>query len=520
MNIFNRKHIATNPSLVTVTALGLVLGALAATPAQAASGKSSPDDVAKQLEALSRKVQQLESQLAAQKAAPQYELEQKVKILERKQEIADEDAAKAKKETPVVVASEKGFGLKAPDGSFEFKLRGLVQADTRVFDNGYKGQYSTPAGTHNAIDNEVLRRARPIIEGTFYNKYGFRITPEFAGTATTLVDAYVEGNYDPAFKVRVGKFTPPLGLERLQSSADTKFNELSLVSDLIPARDVGIQVGGDLFDNTVNYTVGVFNGAIDGATADNSDNNTDKELQARVFAQPFINQPGFFQGLGLGVAVSSNDHLGTTGSTGLAKFKTLGQEDFFSYRTDTSATDTVIANGERTRLVPQFHYFNGNVGLTGEYVTESQDLDRFNGAGLPTQKATIDTDAWQLTAAWTITGEDQSLKGIKPAQNFEPGKGWGAWELVARVGELNVDKDAFRGPTGALGNVNSFADPTKSAQNAANIGVGVNWYLNKALRVSLDYDHTAFNWGGGGAAATPADRQDEDVLIGRVQASF
>jgi phosphate-selective porin OprO/OprP len=520
VSTINRKRITTHPSLTTVTALGLVLGALTATPAQAASGKTSADDVARQLEVLSRKVQQLESQLAAQKAAPQYELEQKVKVLERKQEIADEDAAKAKKETPVVVAGEKGFGLKAPDGSFEFKLRGLVQADTRVFDNGYKGQYSTPAGTHNAIDNEVLRRVRPTIEGTLYNKYGFRITPDFGGTTTTLVDAYAEGNFDPALKVRVGKFTPPLGLERLQSSADTKFNELSLVSNFLPSRDTGVQVSGDLFDSTVNYSVGVFNGALDGANADNLDNNTDKELEARVFAQPFINQPGFFQGLGFGLAASSNNQLGTTGTTGLAKYKTLGQEDFFSYRTDTSATDTVIANGERTRLVPQFHYFNGNVGLIGEYVAERQDLDRFNGAGLPKQKANIDSDAWQLTAAWAITGEDESLKGIKPAQNFEPGKGWGAWELVARVGELNVDEAAFRGPTGALGNVNSFADPTKSAQNAANVGVGVNWYLNKALRVSLDYDHTAFNWGGGGLAAAPQDRTDEDVLIGRVQASF
>ena len=61
------------------------------------------------------------------------ELKQAVKVLDRKGEIIAEEAAAKKKETPIVKASEKGFGLQSADGQHEFKLRGLIQADGRAF---------------------------------------------------------------------------------------------------------------------------------------------------------------------------------------------------------------------------------------------------------------------------------------------------------------------------------------------------------------------------------------------------
>jgi phosphate-selective porin OprO/OprP len=471
-------------------------------------------------------------------------LDEQVKILQRKLENSDEDAAKAKSENAVVTASDKGFGLKSADGNFEIKLKGLLQADAREFDKGDKGQYSTPGATIQAPNDFLIRRARPTLEGTVYGTYGFRITPDFAGSSTSLVDAYVDGNYDSAFKVRAGKFTSPLGIERLQSSGDTKFNELSLVSDFIPSRDVGVQVGGDLFAGTLNYAVGLFDGAVDAATGANNDTNTDKEAQARIFAQPFINNPGWFQGLGAGVAASRVDQKGGSATaadssypartTELTSYNSIGQQAIFSFRKDgdvakssnpvTAETiDTVYANGQRTRLIPQAHYFYANFGVIAEYVREKQDLERDIGVATPTtvRQDSLYQTAHQLTFAWAITGEDESLKGIKPANVFDPGKGtWGAWELVARTSQLSFDRAAFEINGALANNSNNFADPTKSVRTANDVGLGVNWYPNKIVRVSLDYDHTSFKWGGGGTATSPLDRPDENVLIGRVQAAF
>jgi len=283
------KHPTFKYSLISAALLGLGLGALSSAHAE------DGDSLKQQLQ----------------------DLDQKVRVLQRKLEIADEDSAKARSENATVVAGDKGFGLKSSDGKFEVKLRGLIQADARDFQEGIKGQPSgTPVGTVNAKDNFLLRRVRPTIEGTFNEVYGFRITSDFGNGASSLVDAYIDANNYSFAKVRVGKFTPPVGFERLQSSADTKFNELALTSVFIPSRDVGVQVSGDLLANVLNYSIGIFDGANDGASGDN-DTNNDKEIAARLFVQPLINYPGLLQNLGFGIGYS-HTNVGSDLSPGAA----------------------------------------------------------------------------------------------------------------------------------------------------------------------------------------------------------
>lgn len=462
------------------------------------------------------------------------QLDDDVKVLLRSLESANEDAKAFREANPViVVAGDKGFALQSADKNFEIKFRGFIQSDARYFDEGIKGLHpgvgKEPADAEN---NFLLRRIRPTIEGTIYGKYGFRITPDFGGSSVQLADAYVDANWLTEFKVRAGKFRPVLELERIQSSTETKFIERALTSNFIPSRDVGLQINGDLFGSTLNYSFAYVNGASDGATAINSDVDTDKEAQARLFYTPF----GLFQGLGVGLAATSSDNEGDTGRTGLSRYKTTGQEDFFGYRSNTNiaaatnpvttaSLDTVYSDGRRTRLVPQVHYFKSNWGVYAEYVKEKQELARYkSAAGVPDAKNyhnEVENNGWNVTAAWTITGEEQSLKGIKPFNNFDIAKGGaGAWELVVRVAELNIDKDAFKDANRVIGNSWSLADATKSAQSAQNIGVGVNWYLNKVVKVAVDYEETHFNWGGGGTATNPENRPDEHLLVGRVQANF
>ena len=55
-------------------------------------------------------------------------------------------------------------------------------------------------------------------------------------------------------------------------------------------------------------------------------------------------------------------------------------------------------------------------------------------------------DAWQIAVSYFLTGEDASFRGVKPKQDFDFGTGWGAWELVARYSEINLDEDTFKRP--------------------------------------------------------------------------
>jgi phosphate-selective porin OprO/OprP len=127
-----------------------------------------------------------------------------------------------------------------------------------------------------------------------------------------------------------------------------------------------------------------------------------------------------------------------------------------------------------------------------------------------------------VAGTFVLTGEDASYNGVIPRHPFNPRvHDWGALELLARFGALNVDPDAFgKNPTAAGVR---FADPTKSAQNAREWGVGLNWYLNRNLKFVLDYDRTWFSGGAGSETATAytiVNREAEQVLIGRVQFTF
>ena len=56
-------------------------------------------------------------------------------------------------------------------------------------------------------------------------------------------------------------------------------------------------------------------------------------------------------------------------------------------------------------------------------------------------------------------------------------------------------------------------DLTLSKEKA--VGLGLNWYLTKQVKVSVNYEHTTFEGG-----ATDGDRPSEDFVVTRFQHSF
>lgn len=473
------------------------------------------------------------------------ELDQKVKVLDRKTEIATEDAVAAKKETPIVSASEKGFGIKSADGNFELKLRGQIQTDGRFY-SGSKGLSSgnSDASAVKANDTTLLKQFRPILQGTVWGKYDFLLTPDFGGGKTIVQDAYVDAKFTPWLQLKVGKQKTPFGLERLQGDADGKFIERGLPNNLVPNRDIGVQLHGSVANNTVDYALGILNGVIDGNSSDSftnsdTDNNGNKEFVARVFTTPFKNNPGVLQGLGFGLATTyanfSGSGLGinattaqTASESNLPSFRSdLGQLSFFKYRTaaaGASTTTGAFADGQRLRFSPQFYYYTGPFGLFGEYVQIDQDISKIDAGAKHSDK--LKNDAWQIVASWVLTGEDAGYSNPVPSRPFDltNGTGLGAWELVARYGELNVDDKAFSPfgtGTAAVQQARSYADPRASVKQAAAWAAGINWYLNKNLKLALDYEETSFDGGWTNTAGTSfEDRPKEKVLSTRLQIVF
>lgn len=424
------------------------------------------------------------------------EIDQKLRVLDRRGEIKDEAEAEKAKSATTATSGKDGFSLKSADGAFVLKIRGYVQFDGRF----YADDEQKPA-----VDTFVLRRVRPILEGTLWKIFDYRVMTDFGAGTTVLQDAYLETRFSPRFKVRAGKFKPPVGIERLQSGTDILFVERALPTALVPNRDLGVQLSGDLAGGRVTYAAGVWNGVVDGGSGD-LDSNSGKDAAARVFFQPFVRgESTGLRGLGFGVAASSGSQEGTTTATGLAAYRTDGQQTFFSYRSDGTAAGTVIADGRRERVSPQLTWYVGPFGLLAEYVASSQEVRR--GA----VEADLENRSWQVAGSWVLGGGGvPTYKAVSPKKPFDPANhAWGAFELAARYAELDVDDDAFP----------LFASPTSSASLAKAWSVGVNWYFNKNVRWALDYAVTTFE-GGAAAMAGIGDREDEKVLFSRFQVSF
>jgi phosphate-selective porin OprO/OprP len=419
------------------------------------------------------------------------ELDQQVRILQRLRELAADSAATAAKDRQSVTANAKdGFSLKSADGKYTLRFRGYIQSDGRFFPSGD----AVPA-----TDNLLIRRARPIVEATVGRYFEFRLMPDFGGTSPTIFDAYWDGKFVPEFTVRAGKFKPPVGLERLQSATDIVFAERGLPTNLVPSRDVGLQVGGDVSQGVFAYQIGVFNGVPDLANGGDDLSNA-KDFAARVFAQPF--KVGPLRGLGLGVAGSTGFERGSPTATGLPSYRTPGQQTVFRYNSSTTTpANNVFANGKRTRLSPQGYYYTGPLGLLGEFVLSRNEV---TGAGGVT--AELEHTAWQAEGSFFLTGEKAGFRSPAPKKPFDLKEGgFGAIELVARYGELSLDDASF--PV--------FANPASSARKAKAWGIGVNWHFTRAVKVAVNYERSTFE----GGAAT-GDREPENALITRFQTSF
>lgn len=389
---------------------------------------------------------------------------------------------------PWVAGYKNGFTLQSETGDFVLKITGYVQAD---------GRFAT-GDDANAVTNAFLmRRVRPIVQGTVAKYFDFYLNPDFGGGTTVLQDAYIDTRFTPKLRVRAGKIKTPFGIERLQSGQNLLFVERAIPNNLVPNRDVGLQVYGELGQGVFGYQLAVLDGVPDGGSVD-TDTSDSKDLAGRVFAQPWRTKgTSPLRGLGFGIAGTKGKATGA-----LRGYSSVSQVSVFSYAT------TVIANGDRTRWSPQGYFYLGPVGILAEYVQAKHEVQNVV-TGKPTTTAELTNSAWSVTGSVLLSGEEASYgSSVKPKNPFVPSSGkWGALQLVARFNRLDVDDATFSG---------GFADATKAVRQASAWGAGINWIWNGNLKYVLDYERTHFE---GGAAAN-ADRPTENSIQTRLQLSF
>jgi phosphate-selective porin OprO/OprP len=367
----------------------------------------------------------------------------------------------------VEVHWDNGVSINSPDRENMVQFGALLQVD---------GRFDVSDPTSAVIDTFLPRRLRPILQGRVAKYFEFRLMPDFGGGTTVLFDAYFDTKLSDTFRIRVGKDKTPLGYEQLQSDYSLVFPERTLVTDLVPNRDIGIQARGVFAGGHLSYDGAVFNGVPDGTNGD-IDTNGSKDLAGRLALK--------LGGLDLAIAGTEGRQTGA-----LPSLKSNAQQTFCSYST------TATANGTRTHVSPAASFYYKAIGAFAEYIRSTQAVSK----GIVT--GDITHTAWEVTGFVVATGEHTSDRGVTPRRRFDPAQGtWGALQLAARYASLSVDPLAFSRGLMATG----------SSRTAKAAGVDATWFTSSYVKYVLSYERTLFDDNPDGP------RKPEHAIIFRLQ---
>jgi phosphate-selective porin OprO/OprP len=380
---------------------------------------------------------------------------------------------------PFTAGWQDGFVLQSPDGNNRLVLGLTAQADGRF-------SLDDPLPITNTF---AIRKARPTLSGRVAKYFDFKVMPDFGNGTAVLQDAYFDIRFSSKFRVRSGKDKTPVGYELLQGDPYLLFPERALASSLVPNRDVGFQVQGDLSPK-LYYAGGVFNGVPDGSSSTTDvDTNNSKDLAGRIVWQPFRSAStpaGALNGLGFQIGGSFGSLVGA-----LPAFTTSVGQTYFSYATGAAAS------GERHRITPAVFYYYKSFGGFAEYVRSTQEVSRSNS------DYDVTNNGWGITGSYVLTGEAASDRGVRPSHAFVPATGhWGALQLAARYSQLNVDPLAFTSGLAAA----------SASRKASAFTIAANWYPAAFIKYYATFEQTSFDGG--------ASRPTEHVILFRTQLAF
>jgi len=353
-----------------------------------------------------------------------------------------------KQDNPFSAKWKSGLRIENADKSIKLKLGGRIMYDTGYFwmnsegtDNGY---------TLKTSSGDEFRRARFFTSGTLYNNIDFKLQLDFGGNKAVLKDAHITLTKIPVIgNFRVGHFLQPFSLEAISSSKYMTFTERSLHNSFMDERNSGFTIFNQVLDKKLSWQLALMRES--GKTSDNKEANGRYSLGARVAGNPIKNDNMLVH---LGVAHKfikpQDDHkFGFKVRPEIhtaEKYLKVGLAD---------VTDVNMTNFEAALI-------SGAFSLQGEFVTISTK----------TLTTTENFTTFYAQASYFLTGEKRGYKNslvgfsrVKPKKNFGQDGGFGALQIAARYSQIE-----------GLNN-----------DNMSNITAGLNWHLNPATRVMLNY---------------------------------
>lgn len=389
---------------------------------------------------------------------------------------------------PVVAAEPAKPDNKQPSVRWMAQL----QADSLWFAQ----DAASRAAVGDIQDGVVFRRARFGVEGD-YGAMEYRVGMDFAFSGRpAFLDVFVGVRDLPYLgRVRVGHFFEPFSLERVTRNRFVTMMERSLPDQpFAPARNLGIMSSRTWLDQRATSAVGLFRTDSD-VFGDDVGDLFQSAVTGRITCLPWYRESDGRRYLHLGVAYSFRDAKANS-----VRFRAQPEARFGAAIPDVPFfVDTGALAAQHFQLVgSEIAAVLGPLSIQAEYVYSPVAL----AAG-----GTASFHGWYVLTSLFLTGEhrpyrkdDGTFDRVIPRHDFSPAdaetpRGLGAWEVAMRLSQVDLDDGAIRGG------------------RVTNLTAGVNWYMNRYLRVSANYIHSFL-------VRAPVGRSDTDIFAMRIGYDF
>ncbi|WP_422925133.1 OprO/OprP family phosphate-selective porin [Singulisphaera sp. PoT] len=367
-----------------------------------------------------------------------------------------------------------GFEIKTDDDEFFLQFHNLTQFDYR----GY-----IPNNQNPIHDTFAFPRQWWMFSGRITKPVGYFLSFANGFDSLSLLDVFVDFNYDPRLQLRIGRFKTPFTYEFLVKPIQgLVMPERSVFfNNFGQNRDLGVMTYGRLFKH-FDYAAGIFNGTRNGYVA----NGDDKFFSALVSWKPFGNAEGSILenfAFGGSVFTGNNNSINPVPQTLRTIVPTTGNSvagvPFLNFNNNVRETGPVALWDLHAA------YFYKQLAITGEWGSGFQDYALSTNVGNRTH---LPINSFYVEGGYLLTGETRSSLGIvKPKRPFDLRKGkfgTGAWELTSRYQYLDLGNEVF---------THGLADPNSWANRVSLADLGFNWHLTQYLKFMFMWEHADFN---------------------------